>query len=257
MFVSCQISDGLGNRLFQIAAMLGYAEKHGHKPLFITEWINENKTQPGGNKVCALFPGIPTMSLESVAGSWSLIQPPGVDAMTYRELPYVAGHVKLQGYFQSELYFPLRLPISGLVPVVRENALFLHVRRGDYLHPLNQHHHVDLRSYYEKALALFPDNASVLVCSDDIAWCKVTLPLRYTSVRADKWIWIQGDEFETLSAMMGCGLGGICANSTFSWWGSYLNPSVEKLVVMPATWMHSRTCDPVPTDLYPKGVLRI
>lgn len=257
MFVSCLVSDGLGNRLFQIAAMLGYAEKHGHTAVFIQEWINENKTQPGGNKVCVLFPGIPTLSLGSVSGEWSLIQPPGIDAMTYRELPYVAGHVKLQGYFQSEMYFPLRLPLSGLVPLVRENAFFLHVRRGDYLHPLNAHHHVDLFGYYEKALSLFPSDASVLVCSDDIRWCKSVLPGRYSSVPADKWIWMSGDEFETLSAMMGCGLGGICANSTFSWWGAYLNPSVEKLVVMPATWILPRTCDPVPTDLYPKGVLRI
>ncbi len=267
MFVSCSISDGLGNRLFQIAAMLGYAEKHGHTPVFIREWIKDNPSQPGGNKVCSLFPGIQTMVLGDVSGEWAVIKPPFEAAMTYVELPFVDGHVKMDGYFQSALYFPSRLPVLANVEaaVLESSAVFLHVRRGDYLHPLNAHHYVDLTEYYRKALELFPPDSLVYVCSDDIAWCKAKMPGLYMSVvGAHQWRWVLGDEFETLSVMMGCSLGGICANSTFSWWGAWLNPSAEKLVIMPDLWIHLRP-GPfgtqgghlLPRDLYPEGVLRL
>jgi Glycosyl transferase family 11 len=238
---------------------LGYAEKHGHTPVFIREWIKDNPSQPGGNKVCSLFPGIQTMSLGEVSGEWAVIKPPFEAAMTYVELPFVDGHVKLDGYFQSSRYFPVSaLPIAGLKPTVLDPAVFLHVRRGDYLHPFNAHHSVDLTEYYERALILFPDNALVYVCSDDIEWCKATLPGRYGSVvKAHRWRWVVGDEFETLSVMMGCSLGGMCANSTFSWWGAWLNPFAEKLVIMPELWIHPRPGHPLARDLYPEGVLRV
>jgi len=257
MYVSCQISDGLGNRLFQIAAMLGYAEKYGHQPVFIKEWIKWNDTQPGGNEVCSLFPAIPTMSLDSVDGDWSLIKMPFAAAMKYIPLPAANTHVKLDGYFQSPLYFPTTIQTAARGTELGAPALFLHVRRGDYLHPLNAHHYVDLTDYYQRALDLFPSDAPIYVCSDDIAWCKAVMPGRYSSVTADRWRWLDCDEFATLSVMMGCTLGGICANSTFSWWGAWLNSSPDKLVVMPATWMHPRHGGPLPVDLYPEGVLRI
>lgn len=259
MFISCQISDGLGNRLFQIAAMLGYAEKHGHTPVFIREWIKDNPAQPGGNKVCSLFPGIQTMTLGDVGGEWVVLKPPFEAAMTYVELPFVGGHVKLDGYFQSAQYFPSRLPVlAGIeVAVLEGPAVFLHVRRGDYLHLFNAHHRVELDNYYQQALDMFPTDSFVYVCSDDIGWCKATLPGRYRSVGFDRWRWVGGDEFETLSVMIGCTLGGICANSTFSWWGAWLGWNSEKLMIMPSLWMHVSPGRPVAKDLYPVWALKL
>lgn len=259
MFVSCQISDGLGNRLFQIAALLGYAEKHGHTPIFIREWIKDNPAQPGGNKVCSLFPAIQTMSLGDVMGEWTVLKPQFEFAMSYMDLFFVGGHVKLDGYFQSPKYFPSELPfLAGITAAsLGENTLFLHVRRGDYLHPLNAHHCVDLTEYYQRALDVFPSDSLVYVCSDDIGWCKASLPGHYRSVASHRWRWVMGDEFETLSVMMGCTLGGICANSTFSWWGGWLNKFAEKLVIMPATWSYSGPGRPIAKDLYPEGALRL
>ena len=96
-----------------------------------------------------------------------------------------------------------------------------------------------------------------LVFSDDIEWCKATLPARYPSVGSNKWIWFTGDEYATLSAMMGCTLGGICANSTFSWWGAYLSRSLEKLFIMPGTWTYDRPGFPLGVDIYPSWAERI
>ena len=256
MYVTSKIHGGLGNRLFQIGAMLGYAEKHGHIPVFVKDLIIPNPQQPGGDTILEHFPEIRT--IESSAG-WVTINFPFEDAMTYRDLPHITGNVKLDGYFQSAKYFPSgAIELMGVYPTIQHNpTLFLHIRRGDYLHPFNHHHCVDLGAYYERALALFPGDAYVLVCSDDIEWCKATLPSRYPSVGSNKWIWFTGDTYATLSAMMGCTLGGICANSTFSWWGAYLSRSLEKLFTMPDTWTYNRPGFPLGVDIYPPWVERV
>ena len=260
--MTCVIGDGLGNRLFQIAAMLGYVERHGGQAVFVKELVKANAKQPGGERVCDYFPDIPTIGDDELAGlKWTELREEFVDAMTYRPLPFVFGNVKLCGAFQSERYFPSGgVRLTGVVPRVlrvREPTVFLHVRRGDYLHPFNQHHYVDLARYYERALALF-SGAYVVVCSDDLEWCKAVLPSRYPEVSAEKWIWFSGDEYMTLSAMMGCTLGGICANSTFSWWGAYLGlypfrgrGSGDKLVTMPSLWIQLRAGFPKAVDIYP------
>jgi hypothetical protein len=250
MYVTCKLFGGLGNRLFQIAAMLGYAEQFKHKAVFVKEWIIHNADQPGGNSVMNIFPDIPTISAGDLV--WNEVTEPGEACMTYRPLYYVEGNVKLTGCFQSERYFPKGGVKPQLLPKMRwYPTFFLHIRRGDYLHPMNRHHYVELGNYYRRALELFPNGSYILVCSDDIEWCKATLPKIYSFIGADKWIWFMGDEYATLSAMMGCTLGGICANSTFSWWGAYLNPSRDKLVSMPDVWIQAGRGIPKALDIYP------
>jgi hypothetical protein len=254
MYVTCWIGGGVGNRLFQIAAMLGYAERYGHTPVFVKEWIDpiSNPKQLGGNRVLTFFPDIRTIGRGDL--EWTEIKEPHSLAMTYSEMPRIMGHVKLNGFFQSEKYFPTGdIRLRGLVSKPKGYpTYFLHVRRGDYLLPANAHHKIDLADYYRRAIELFPKDAYVLVCSDDIEWCKATLPAQYSRVRADKWLWLPAEtnEYDTFQHMMGCVLGGICANSTFSWWGAYLNRGRDALITMPAQWMDPRHGIPT-TDIYP------
>ena len=263
--VTCVIGDGLGNRLFQIAAMLGYAERYGGRVIFVKEWVKTNSAQPGGERVCDYFPDIPTIDEGSLVGvEWTEIREEFAGAMTYHPLPFVAGNVKLCGAFQSERYFPTGgVRLAGLAGAATGMpAVFLHVRRGDYLHPFNRHHYVELEGYYLRALRLFDTEAYVVVCSDDIVWCKETLPRRYPSVGADRWIWMAGDEYATLGVMMSCSLGGICANSTFSWWGAYLARMGglghgDKLFIMPDRWIHAGNGLPLAIDIYPTWAFRV
>ena len=234
MYVSVKLSDGLGNRFFQVAAMLGYAEKHGHTPVFVKEWITENRNHPGPTTIVDYFPSIPVIDEEVV---WGKVN--ACDAFVYRSLPpCMKNNVCLSGYFQSMGYLPsyIQRPVILEKPVLRSHA-FLHVRRGDYLSPHHTHHCVDLEDYYRTALSLFDSDIRILVCSDDIEWCKNTLPRQYSDiVGPHRWVFVNEDDVTTLGMMTACEYGGICANSTFSWWGAYWNTSPNKIICMPKTW---------------------
>ena len=115
------------------------------------------------------------------------------------------------------------------------DKISLHVRRGDYI---NNPFYVDLTKtdYYERAIELFPNEKFVVFCADrqegsddksDMEWCK-------EHFKGDRFEFFQGkDEVEDMNAMIGC-KGHIMANSSFSWWASYIGrgktvaPSPEK-----------------------------
>jgi|SRR6185436_4868486 len=117
----------------------------------------------------------------------------------------------------------------------------LHVRRGDYV---GNSFYVNLMEtdYYQKAMAEFPDR-KFLVFSDDIKWCKEQ------EIFKDCYFSIGQSELDDLNLMITCN-GHIGANSTFSWWASFLGkgknvfPSKEnwysdgfERTVCPKTWI--------------------
>lgn len=132
-------------------------------------------------------------------------------------------------YVQDEEYFKdyareiKQIFGSGIGKI---DQVAIHVRRGDYV---NNPFYVDLMKtgYYEKAMDEFPD-ASFLVFSDDIEWCKKQNIF-------SKCDFVEGNsELEDLNLMASC-IGHIIANSSFSWWGAYLCPHNGK-VIAPKLW---------------------
>ncbi|MEK7575016.1 MAG: alpha-1,2-fucosyltransferase [Patescibacteria group bacterium] len=121
-------------------------------------------------------------------------------------------------------------------------SVSLHIRRGDYvsISKVSEVHGVLPLSYYEtaceKILDKFP-NAHFFIFSDDIAWAKENFPNKYrVSFVSDPEI----TDHEELILMSMC-LHNIIANSTFSWWGAWLNQNPEKIVVAPTPWFQSST----------------
>ncbi len=102
----------------------------------------------------------------------------------------------------------------------------------------------DTNNYYKNAiqhiLSVSPD-AHFIIVSDDIAFCK-----NYSVFNKIRKIFVNLPVLETLYLMSLCEKGGICANSTFSWWGSYLNENLNKVVVFPKQWVQK----PWPNDIY-------
>lgn len=296
-YVTAKLCGGFGNQLFQVAAMLGYAERSGgrHVPVFLEEFVGDDVKSwehPSSSlRVRDFFPSIPVIARNAV-DHWMVVKEKPENCYTFVALPVLEDHhVFLDGYFQSERYFPTDLekagfPTSPPLPPFAPEALpapfatfatlaatdwsrtfFLHVRRGDYLSPANRHHCVDLSSYYREALGEFeagvaaagedPATWTCFVVSDDIAWCREAFAGDLGSAWRGKWLFCPAEltDAETLYWTTMVGLGGICANSTFSWWAAFFvrqqrGAADEQIrLFMPRPWGHP----PLPPrrDLYP------
>lgn len=132
-------------------------------------------------------------------------------------------------YVQSEEFFE---DYKDDIKVLYKQGIYdeldkvaIHVRRGDYV---NNPFYVDLMKtdYYERAMALFP-NEKFIIFSDDIEWCKKQ-PLFQDCEFSE------GDEIEDINLMASCN-GIIMANSSFSWWAAYLSKE-GTMVVAPREW---------------------
>lgn len=140
-------------------------------------------------------------------------------------------------YLQDEKYFKEyaeELKLIYAQGIEKIDMVSLHVRRGDYL---NNPFYVDLTKtdYYERAMEYFPDAKFLVFCADrqlgsddeaDMKWCKETF-------HGKQFEFYQGEnEIDDFNKMAGCE-GHITANSSFSWWASYVGGGKT---ICPAKW---------------------
>ena len=121
-----------------------------------------------------------------------------------------------------------------------EKYISLHVRRGDYVHQ-PQYHPVCSVEYYSQALEIINDDLPLVVFSDDIEWCKQNIKADYYS---------EGSPANRDLYLMTKAEHNIIANSTFSWWGAWLNENNNK-VVAPKQWFGWGYAHQNTDDLYP------
>ena len=129
------------------------------------------------------------------------------------------------------------------------NAVSLHVRRDDYLSTTYAQGFggICTTEYYKKAIAYIKENTErpqLFVFSDDISWCRENLDLAdATFIDCN-----HGDEsWQDMYLMSRC-KHNIIANSTFSWWGAWLNGNLDKIVVAPDKWWNGLNDDVVPYE---------
>lgn len=117
------------------------------------------------------------------------------------------------------------------------NSVALHIRRGDYLGVYNIQGLGSIcdKAYYERAIEYIKqhvENPYFFIFSDDKEYIKENYNLpNMTIVDFNK----GNDSWQDMYLMSQC-QHNIIANSTFSWWGAYLNPNPEKIVVAPTRW---------------------
>jgi hypothetical protein len=231
-YVAIAPTSGLGNQLFMMAAALGYAERWGYEPVFWDEPASSWEHKGSRFRIRAMFPQIRVLNVADRMGEWVVIKESPDAVFTYTPLPNAGGrNVKLEGYFQSDFYGPSVFPTPPSPPALSaeliahrwSNTFFLHVRRGDYLHPSNAHHAVDLSAYWRTCLALMDPAWTCFVVSDDMDWCRRELVGIVGDAWKGQWLFSPTDlsDVETFFWMRACGKGGICANSTFSWWAAW------------------------------------
>jgi hypothetical protein len=142
----------------------------------------------------------------------------------------------VEGYLQTEKYFKdYRKDILSLFKPYDLNldSYFIHVRRTDIVNvPIYK---IDYDDYYKRAIEYIESktpNSHYYIVSDDIAFCK-----QYDLFTSLKTTFVEDTVMNSLSIMSSC-KGGICCNSSFSWWGSYLIDR-EKIVIMPKKWINN------------------
>lgn len=175
---------------------------------------------------------------------------------------YIKGHFVSYKYFEQvekEIFdnFQLKNGYSKAAQklqkeVKKDTCISLHIRRGDYVKvpKFKARHGVLSLEYYQNALTLIESKIgkkfTIYAFSDDIDWVKKNLKTKHKIVSVSDKISLP---HEDLLLMSECDHN-IIANSTFSWWGAYLNQNENKIVCYPSNW------DNVPnrdySDLAPK-----
>lgn len=162
--------------------------------------------------------------------------------------------ILLEGYFQSQDFFmqqearirtafQFRSPLSGQNKLLAEqmagsSAVSLHVRRGDYVSDPKtaDYHGTCSPAYYQQAIrhicAQVP-TPHFFVFSDDIEWVRANLPIPGTATYVAH---NTGAESYRDMQLMSLCRHHIIANSSFSWWGAWLNSRTDKLVIAPKKW---------------------
>jgi len=125
------------------------------------------------------------------------------------------------------------------------------VRRGDYTKKFNRGFLEPVPpSYYVAAAGHMPANATFLIFSDDIAWCEKEISQLLPGISLSRIRFVrEKDAVTSLIIMLLCDHH-IIANSTFSWWGAFLNENSEQIVVAPRKWMGPRAEERA--EQYPK-----
>lgn len=185
------------------------------------------------------------------------------------------GNIYLDGYWQSEKYFSAIRNIllrefaikyeqdcrnKELAELIRNTkSVSLHIRRGDYVNNLltNQIHGLCSFDYYQKAVnhivQKIPD-CHFYVFSDDHTWVSENFKIDYPLTMVD-----HNDastNYDDLRLMSLCHHN-IIANSSFSWWGAWLNANHDKIVIAPKNWFANTETNKQTFDLIPENWLRI
>lgn len=213
--VTCRFLGRLGNNMFQAAAVIGYAKKHG------LNWFipHVNKESP---RFYEFFPELPTGT--GMLNPYNCHDP---SMFNFQNIPYFNNGTCLTGFFQSEKYFKhceedIKRYFKLNIKEGFDECVSIHVRRGDYVRYSTDFPPITM-DYIHQAMERFPDR-KFLVFSDDVEWCKRMMPYNCE--------FPMGDEYYDLSLMASCG-DHIIANSTFSWWGAWLGSNPDRRVITP------------------------
>ena len=179
----------------------------------------------------------------------------------------------MEGYWGSEKYFkdiediirkdftfkdkPDEVNQQMIIRIRNCDSVSIHIRRGDYVNDkkTNQFHGVCGLDYYFRAIALVVKkirSPHFFIFSDDPQWAKQNLHLKFPCVYVDHNIGKK--DYEDMRLMSYC-QHNIIANSSFSWWGAWLNKNKDKIVIAPKKWFQDPSINT--KDLIPSSWAKI
>lgn len=293
--VTAVLQGGLGNQMFQYAAAhavsgrtgarieldLGQLGADSKRPFVLGCYGISQAGHDSAGIIKSLFGMMPNIMTRTLAKTKRALSSPSVKTrQVYRQPGFhydeafedLAATVRLEGYFQSELFFAddaddvrqlfqIRIPVSSSFGSAQQQIrraewpVSIHVRRQDYVnepHTMAYHGICDV-PYYRRALSLVSalcDRApTYFVFSDDQAAARAM----FADANA---VFVEGDTdkpWEDMALMAGC-RGHILANSSFSWWGAWLDGHPDKWVIAPRQWFSRQQLRKISTaDIFCDG----
>ena len=247
-----RILGGLGNQMFQYA----YARALQQKGYEVTLGLSKIKTYKlhGGYQLDHFKIGLEAASpITSFLGNIQLKKNRKENSLLFdKSLLHLSGNEFVKGYFQSEKYFlgirerlleefVIQKELSETTKMYRTtiesetSSCSLHIRRGDYISnkKTNTVHGTCGLDYYKEAISILLEKhqeTHFFVFSDDISWTKENLKIENATFIDHTTI-----PHEDLYLMSLC-KHNITANSSFSWWGAWLNNNKQKTVISPKKW---------------------
>lgn len=254
--VTGSIHNQLGNQLFVVATTLAHAWDHGAHPCFPD--FNSTSSTAIQYKFA--------MHRDRLFFRLDTSEPRPFTSYYHEPFIFCADPIPVQrdqriaGIFHALNFFHHhRDRILALLAPADSELQYLHAKYGDlislpntvsvHVRTFNEAYHaaglyfVGLE-YLRKAMKLFPKDTVFVIFSDRINWCKV-----HFAKWKKKCVFIEGnDEIQDLF-LMSMMKNHILSNSSYSWWGAYLDSRPGAIVVAPKPWMNPRI-QPVPAQLY-------
>jgi hypothetical protein len=265
-YVAVELAGQLGNQFFQLAAGYAYALDTGAR--FIVPDLLAKKEYNIQHNRKRLFNYIEVFHQEDLPTE----NPVKWNQPSFKYTPIPALKNYLTGYFQSEKYILHRRKeiIAVLSPPLHiQNAILSNhtvltsgkytvgVQVRDYRkeQPLGKYHPTLQASYYDKAMARFPDDAVFIITSNNEAHAR-----HVTKKYADRAMYLtedDGDYIDHFYILNFC-KAVITANSSYGWWAAWLSDAIDRIVIMPRTWFAApyRNLE-MSTDLYPSNCIII
>ena len=227
--LTVDLKGGLGNQLFMLG-FLDYASKLTRRPIFINNLMSPQTVHSHEQYYNTIFKNWKSLYKHSYPRI--LTEPNNQSYQDWKTIiESTTGDIMLWGYFQRYEYmdavrdtFIPKLSFDESIlqkyPQIT-NKIGIHIRGGDYKG--NPYHELGLKNYYQKCMSMCPDSEFVIFTND----------FSYANEMLQNCEIIQESEINTLLLMSRC-KGLICANSSFSWWGAYINPN--RPIFMPSKW---------------------
>lgn len=262
----------MGNQMFQFAATVGIARKASQDfafPKENTEVPSVEDFKDGVRRevyfdLPKYFPNVErTLAPLEQIQTYHIAQEPYFHFCP--DLFTVPDQTNLMGYFQTEKYFEhcsdlilgyfqfdknIKTQAKNNFPSfpTKVEYVSIHLRRGDYA-GLQQFHPVMDADYYFDAMTQFMDgDYCFLIFSDDIQYAKELFG------EQENIVYVEGNDQAVDMCMMTMCDHNVIANSSFSWWGAWLNDSINKKVVAPKRWFGPAYKGVHDTkDLYPQS----
>jgi hypothetical protein len=289
-----QLTGGLGNQMFQYTLALrisletNYIVKIDTRFFKTYDW-HEYSLQP-------FTPSIDTASNSDINTlTKGIIYPQNLKERILKKLNFI--HIKsivreqkihffdenvfrindnsfLIGYWQSFKYFPDRkMLVDAFTPqivpsnenllvlnkILTTSSISLHIRRGNYVsvQSVSAFHGMCSKLYYDSSveyIAKKVEKPYFFIFSDDIEWAKSNIKLGFETFFVD--INNATTDYEDLRLMYSC-KHNIIANSTFSWWGAFLNQNEDKIVIAPEKWYNDKNNEISFEDFIPQDWIRM